>query len=54
MRRVKNCNISYKYIRDECQVTISVDMVRMVLCATGLNSKVKETKPKLNGRHIKD
>jgi transposase len=43
-----------KYVREECQVTVSVDTVRRVLRAAGLKSKVKQKKPKLNERHIKD
>ena len=43
-----------QHVREECQVTVSVDTVRRVLRAGGLRSKVKQKKPKLNQRHIKD
>lgn len=43
-----------QHVRKECHVTVSVDTVRRTLHAAGLRSKVKQKKPKLNQKHIKD
>lgn len=43
-----------QHVRGECHVTVSVDTVRRVLRAAGLKSKVKQKKPKLNQKHIKE
>lgn len=43
-----------KYKGEEYQVTVSVNKVRRVVHGAWLKSKVKQKKPKLNKRHIKD
>ena len=42
------------HVHRECQVIVSVDTMRRALHVVGLRSKVKQKKPKLNQKHIKE